>query len=321
MRALLHMKLAAIAGLATIIFSGCSKESNILSKTAAPPATNEEMVLTPEGYMAKSKVHFLEEGYGLHVENGRLQKVELKSGYVVEDFGEVKQNDVRLDLNRNPLKITNTSPIVPEVQGWIAYAYWSNTGSPVTSFTTNWTVPAVPSKQGNQTIFLFNGMQDGVTSSSYIIQPVLQWGSSAAGGGKYWAVTNWYVTSSTAVFGKLVKVSTGNALSGVMKQTAVSGSKYSYSSSFTGAAYTSTNITVTGVSQANWLAETLESYSVTRPATEYPDQADILMSGIDVIGPGITTVPWSTAKASKVAAPKATVPSGSASNGTVEITF
>jgi hypothetical protein len=89
---------------------------------------------------------------------------------MVEDFGEVKIE---------PRAAAAAS-------GWIAYTYWSNpnTSKPITDFSTNWTVPSVPSKQSSQTIFLFNGVQDGTTASSYTMQPVLQWGPSAAGGGK-----------------------------------------------------------------------------------------------------------------------------------------
>jgi hypothetical protein len=61
----------------------------------------------------------------------------------------------------------------------------NRTGHPVTRFTTTWTVPAAPSTHSDQTVFLFNGIQN----STMIYQPVLQWGPSGAGGGNFWAVT------------------------------------------------------------------------------------------------------------------------------------
>jgi hypothetical protein len=322
MRTITHKIFTVFALAAILVFTGCAKSNNSAVKPAvtANSLTAEEMVLTPVGYMEKSKVHFIDQGFSLHVENGRLQKVETRSGKMVEDFGEVKMNDERFNLNRNAVPAGNVEPAA--VSGWIAYTYWSNpiTTKPITYFSTSWVVPAVPKKQGNQTLFLFNGMQDGATATSYIIQPVLQWGSSAAGGGKYWAITNWYVSSSQAFFGSLVKVSTGTTLQGIMTQTAVSGSNYSYNSSFTG--YPTTTLNATNVPQAFWAAETLESYGVTTPNTMYPPNVDVAMKSIEMLqGSANSSITWTTAQATKGAAQKAVVVSSSSSNGEVDIYF
>jgi hypothetical protein len=324
MRKFKQNNFALIAILAVIFSTGCAKENSSLVKSSTPNSTvNEEMVLTPEGLMDKSKVHFIEQGFGLRVENGHIQKIETKTGRMVEDFGEMEQNTERFNLNRDPSNnITSNNNRVPEVQGWIAYTYWSNpsTSTPITSFTTDWVVPSVPSKQGSQTIFLFNGMQDGTTSTSYIVQPVLQWGPSAAGGGKYWAITNWYVTSSEAFFGSLVEVSTGTSLTGVMTETSSSGSKYSYNSSFTG--YPTTAVNVSNVPQAFWAAETLESYDVTNTSTEYPPNVDLAMTSINILeGSTHPSISWTTAQATRGAAQKAEVVSNSSSDGQVDIYF
>jgi hypothetical protein len=313
-------QLMALAFTAFILVTGCSKNNSSPNSSSPTSVTNGDMVLTPAGYMAKSNVHFIEPGFGIRVQDGRLQKVELKSGRMAEDFGEVRIGETH--SNSSPLAGTRTDNRLPEVEGWIAYTYWSNptTTSPITSFTTDWTVPSVPSKKGSQTIFLFNGMQDGTTASSYIIQPVLQWGPSAAGGGKYWAITNWYVSSSQAFFGSLVEVSTGTALTGVMTETSASGSSYNYNSSFTG--YPTTTLNATGVPQAFWAAETLESYGVTNTSTEYPPNVDLAMTGIDILeGSTHPSISWTTAQASSGAAQKAVVVSNSSSDGQVDIYF
>jgi hypothetical protein len=299
-----HFRLAALATL--LFLAACRKETTQTPTPPAPP--DNDMVITPAGLMHRSNVHFVPPGSQLSVQKGRLLRVDSKSGKSLEDFGEVKITPTR---------------IAAAVQGWIAYTYWSNptTSNPITNFTTNWTVPSVPSRQGSQTIFLFNGMQDGTTSSSYIIQPVLQWGPSAAGGGKYWAITNWYVSSSQAFFGSLVQVSAGTSLTGVMKQTAVSGTNYSYNSSFTG--YSSASaLQVNNVPQSFWAAETLESYGVTTPSTMYPPNTDVAMKSIQILqGTTNAAIHWTTAQATSGAAQRAVVVSNSSPGGEVDIYF
>ena len=163
-------------------------------------------------------------------------------------------------------------------------------------------------------------MQDGETESSYIIQPVLQWGSSAAGGGKYWAITNWYVSSASAFYGTLATVTAGTSLTGVMTETGKTGSNYNYSSVFTGYPE-ATSITASNVPEAYWLAETLEVYSVTK-AAQYPDATSMAFSGIDILeGTTNPSITWTPVAATGKALPKAVVTSGSSSNGTVTIDF
>ena len=299
----INLRNGAIAALC-LLLSACQKTEK--QPAATTTSTNPDLVLTPAGYMPRTSVHYIGDGFHLSVENGRLQKLENGTGRMAEDFGAVK---------------FTSSQREPEAQGWIAYAYWTNTGTAITNFTTTWTVPSAPTNKGSQTIFLFNGMQDGTTSTSYIIQPVLQWGPSAAGGGKYWAVTNWYVSSSQAFYGSLVTVSAGASLTGVMKETAVSGSNYSYNSSFTG--YSSASaLQVNNVPQAFWAAETLESYGVTSPSTMYPPNTDVALTGIQILkGTTNASISWTTAQATSGAAQKAVVVSNASPGGQVDIYF
>lgn len=59
-------------------------------------------------------------------------------------------------------------------------------------------VPNAPSSNDGQTLFLWLGLAPA--DGSTVIQPVLQWGSSAAGGGAFWAMANWYIDSSGNAF-------------------------------------------------------------------------------------------------------------------------
>jgi uncharacterized protein DUF4214 len=114
-----------------------------------------------------------------------------------------------------------------------------------------------------------------------ILQPVLQWGPSAAGGGQYWAVASWYADGSggTAHYSTLVQVNAGQVLVGVMTQTGSSPTGFSYNCQFQGVANTS--LSVQNVQQLTWFAETLEAYSLTK-ASDYPATTMTAFTGIEL---------------------------------------
>ena len=111
----------------------------------------------------------------------RWSGIETATGRVVKDLGGVGE----------PGADPGPIPSIPDI-GWIENAQWRNGGSnPIIYFSTKWVVPPAPSASDGQTVFLFNGLQPD--NGAHILQPVLQWGPSAAGGGNYWSITNWYV--------------------------------------------------------------------------------------------------------------------------------
>lgn len=326
-----HTNYAALL-LASVIFAGCNKES----RTPAPSATNNkaatiitdkaganDMVLTPAGMMEKSKVHYIQPGTELRVNNGHLQQIQSAGGKLLKDFGAVS---ITADAIHG-----STNKFVPaQVNGWAAYTYWHNTdkAKPIVYYTTSWVVPAVPKLPGNQTIFLFNGMQDGVTQNSYIVQPVLQWGGSAAGGGKYWAITSWYVSASQAFFGSLATVEAGTKLQGVMTETGFTGTNFNYTSEFVGYP-DSVNLKVANVPQANWAAETLEVYGVS-VAAQYPNQTSIAFSNIQMLRLDSNAVmqnksdaplSWTAVAATSGVTPNAVVNNNKSPRGKVTINF
>jgi len=56
-----------------------------------------------------------------------------------------------------------------------------------------------------------------------MLQPVLQYGVSPAGGGNYWAIASWLVSSNQAFYSPLEAVYPGNSISGFTEMTAISG--------------------------------------------------------------------------------------------------
>jgi len=229
----------------------------------------DELVLTPGGLRPLSLVRQVEEGQVVLAVNGVAHAVEAADR---ENFMS------SVALNENVAEITLQHEQTAALgSGWIAYAYWNNgTGNPIGYFTTNWTVPPEPATQSGQTIFLFNGIQNSGNNFG-ILQPVLQWGFSAAGGGPYWSVANWYVTSGgQALYTPLVQVNAGDNLTGIMDWTAQSGGGFSYTSAFQGIGAV---LTVENIAELTWANETLEAYGITQ-CSDYPAVAGTALTAI-----------------------------------------
>lgn len=287
-----------IVCIATTIVSitSCQKSginSLMQTKTTAADIQNKSLLMqkdslvsTPFGYKKKSQVHFLPSGHELTESNGRLLEKDSKTKQTINDFGVINVNSGATITNNN-LAVTKSAVVPGLGTGWITDAVWNNTNTAnaISKFITTWVVPDAPVNNDNQTIYIFNGMQDGVSATSHILQPVLQWGPSNAGGGNYWAATNWYGSGqgSTAnyFYGTLVTVSAGTSLQGVMTMTAQNGSLYSYNSSFSGFPANS-SMTVTNVPQLTYAFETLEAYGV-QYSLDYPMTYEVPMTNIQIL--------------------------------------
>jgi hypothetical protein len=101
--------------------------------------------------------------------------------------------------------------------GWVEASWAWSTQPQFTHMSTGWwDVPANPTLNQGQTIFLFPSLENDQS----IIQPVLQWGPSAGGGGAYWAFANWWVVGSTTEFVSTMKaVAVGDEMSGSLDMT------------------------------------------------------------------------------------------------------
>jgi hypothetical protein len=258
--------------------SGKKNTSPSPRKTSPPSqAEKDELVLTPGGWRPKSKVHRLEPGHHVSGKGGRLRVIETATGKVIKDLGEVsKKKHSHANASGKSPKVDVPLPDV----GWIENTGWSNTGStPIAYFSTTWVVPPAPASDDKQVVFLFNGLEQNGNGATplgpYILQPVLQWGPSEAGGGSYWSITNWYVNGlgGTALYKSLIRVNPGDVLQGIMTLTGQSGSKFNYLSSFVG--YPNADLAVTDIDELTWACETLECYgpgnkSLTQ-CSDYPD--------------------------------------------------
>jgi hypothetical protein len=159
---------------------------------------------------------------------------------------------------------------LPSTSGWVEKASYNvSSGDTYWAFNSNWFVPNDPSYKGLQTVFLFNGLE--LKDGSAIIQPVLQWGTSYAGGGRYWSMASWYVSPSGATYvSTLMNVGVGDQISGAMYIDYCNGSQcqwYIDSTDVTTAQTSELKVTLgLAFASANLV---LEVYNVLS-CTEYP---------------------------------------------------
>jgi Fungal fucose-specific lectin len=250
---------------------------------------SEQLVLTPGGFRPKSFVNFIEPGFGLILDQRVMRKIDLATRRMI-DLPAPPALQVTFGAfgpGRTPLAPPATGKAVPSAQpgalpdGWQTYAWWdSGASASITSFATTWTVPQAPGTDSGQVVFLFNGIQN--TGQDFgILQPVLQWGVSAAGGGNFWSVASWYVTSGGQAFHTtLVPVDTGTVLVGRMTQTGSARGLFNYNSAFQG--IPNTTLPILDIAAHHWASETLECYGISK-CSDFPASSDTAMSGIDIL--------------------------------------
>ncbi|HEY4206611.1 MAG TPA: hypothetical protein VGM31_07365 [Puia sp.] len=244
-----------------------------MNKTAKP---KQGFVLTPGGYRHHLRTYRIEKSNHIGIRGGRYVKIQSHSGEVVDDLGPVH------DLGA-VIGVAGEKTIE---QGWVAYAGWLNdTGRPITSFSGKWVVPPPPAIDHGQTIFLFIGIQN----TDSILQPVLQWGKSFAGGGPFWTITNWYVSGQgPAVCKDPVRVAPGDELEASISMVIKPGGVISYKASFKG--HPDIDLEREGIQELSWANVVLESYKAELP-TDYPPAVSTTMTllemttGMDVVSP------------------------------------
>ena len=206
------------------------------------------MVNTPGGPRPKSQVHHVPEGSFIHHTADAIR--------IVSSSGEITHTDI-IEKNIPPQGIATRTFLKPSrvaepraiSTGYVAYTYFTNNSNvnPIANFSSTWTVPANPKTNHNQLLYLFSALTPA--SDDAILQPVLQYGTSGAGGGNYWATASWYLVGANTYHSTLVPVQTGAALNGILTlqktYLAASGGSttYTYNSQFTHSPYTTILIT------------------------------------------------------------------------------
>jgi hypothetical protein len=107
--------------------------------------------------------------------------------------------------------IRNPAPEPSSNTGWVEdenFYYFAG----INTLKATWHVPGAPSSYSGQVIFFFDS--ETPSDGSEIVQPVLQYGLTSAGGGAYWAIASWYLTGGNTYVTSLVNVSTLDSIEG-----------------------------------------------------------------------------------------------------------
>ncbi|PPQ87889.1 hypothetical protein CVT25_001231 [Psilocybe cyanescens] len=276
----------------------------------------EELVTTPGGQVPKSSVHAVPEG-------ARIHRTPTEVHLIASDGTIIHSAPVSKRVSTESKISGTTTTAAPRAlsSGYVAYSYWKNNAtSNISSFSTTWSVPPTPAKKDGQLLYIFNALIP--SSFDGIFQPVLQFGSSPAGGGNYWAVASWYLVGSNTYYTVPAQVKAAQSLTGVMtlKSATVSGNKttFNWNSVFSGIPSTSLSISTSEV--FNYAYEALEIYTASG-ASDLPTgktmMTNINLATLDGVHPPLN---WTSISDSTEGFEMAVL-SGASTNGTMQITY
>ena len=248
-------------------------------KQKAPAKPSGTYVLAPGGFRRIELISKARKKKGVHTVD--FSKFRVTPTYTARMRGE------RLESAEDFLESMGPPTADTLNANWVAYAAWKKAdGNPVVRFEATYTVPEVPPDH-LQVIFLFIGLQNNL----HILQPVLQYGKSGAGGGAYWAISSFFAggQADNAQYSNLAAVDAGQTLKAVIEGTAAGNGNLDYVCYFEG--FDETKLSVPGVPELTYCCGTLESYHIHGPG-DYPPTFTTL-GGINLSdATGGIDVPW-----------------------------
>ncbi len=243
----------------------------------------DTILLTPFGPAHSSKIHFIDsKRYFIREMDANIQIAEKISGKVTYEIKKCSPCEGTVNTMGSlstGMKSEAFNQGLP-INGWITYAegHVHDITSNIQHVSANWYVPSPPLKKADQLLYLFFGLNGG-TSISQIVQSVLQWGVSPAGGGDYWSICNWYVTGDLQFFhDSLIRIEPGTPLNGVIEVTSVSDTIFNYYASFIGY---NTGLQIINSSRPFAVQIALEGYNIAS-CDEFPIDERVRFSEIKV---------------------------------------
>jgi len=213
----------SLAGFAvvTVLFVGSASLSGQVAGPNRPPDVPEEYVITPFGYFHPSCVLMLAEG-DILLADGRVEHADstVDASAPLCNYPHYTSTGAIVTAD-----IKEMSGIDPTINGWLEYVS-TTTSTSYGKISATWIVPPEPTGRHGQTLFFFPGFED-INDVISILQPVLQFGLSAGGGGNYWAVESWNCCiNGVTWYSPLLDVSSGDTLIGTIAPTCEPGKDY-----------------------------------------------------------------------------------------------
>jgi hypothetical protein len=223
-----------------------------------PASVPLDYVSTPDGYFHPSCVQFVDPSERIEAD-GSLSRAD---GTVRRPAPCAHPHYTRAGV-RVEAGARASAPVADtDYNGYLAYvtAVLTTGADKMTGYIT---VPPVPATQGDQTVYLFPGLEDYADVVS-ILQPVLGWNPDGASSGQTWTITPWNCCrAGTVYYGPTQIVAAGDVIFGTMTLGA--------KNTWTIAATDTTNTSIPTVSLASrdrqpqtWaFGAALETYGVT----------------------------------------------------------
>jgi len=263
----------------------CIVVEGIQVPSIAEQYDTSDWLLTPIGLAHPSCIHRVKNGAEV-----RRTPTQVGNLQVVNEDGSLRniprcQYPVVYPTNKkNNGTSTRQNSFAPGWQVWTTYQ--SSTTAGFTSFLGNFNIPDQPaSSWGDQTLFMFTGLQNEnwvpgpnappAPEDFEIIQPVLQWGQSAGGGGSYWTLASWYVTVYDGfLISDLINVNAGDVIFGNMTLT---GKDRWFISGVTRQSKQTTSLIAkkSNLKVNPWAYCTLEVYGASGDCGEYPTKNQV----------------------------------------------
>ena len=205
----------------TLLFAGLTAAQALTTAGPNRPAgVPEDYLITPYGYFHPSCVGHLAEGDVLRKDekviqhkDGSLDSIHVCAYSHFKTNGEEVVGDEKATIDKRGVK----EPTIGHA--WVEYG-WTSTSTSYGELGSNWYVPAAPSANNGQTVYLFPGLED-YNDVVTIIQPVLGWNSDYASA---WGIASWNCcTSGTVYEATPTRVNVGDYIEGYMWDNCASG--------------------------------------------------------------------------------------------------
>ncbi|PPQ89025.1 hypothetical protein CVT25_003946 [Psilocybe cyanescens] len=175
-----------------------------LNAIASPvdPSAADELVHTPGGMLPKSNIHTVPEG-GKVVHSANEVRLLDADGTVLH-VAPLKGSKPRFNLPNGPA----IKPSLDSRNLQSATIAAIVEAPSILSFISEWPLPPLPQVNSGQLLMYFAALAPPTVDA--LIQPTLQYGVSAAGGGPFWGIASWFITEDQAYVTNLTQLTPGS---------------------------------------------------------------------------------------------------------------